>query len=104
VHAATSGFRMLRSGKRLRHFGDFEVREQRSSAALVPDKLLTLLSILCQRRSGRAKAAVLRFVWSRQVYSAQAVALARIELARPTATLWNGNGNAGAIWNAGRKR
>jgi hypothetical protein len=81
VHAATNGFRMLPSGKRLRHFGDFEVREQRSSAALVPDKLLTLLSILCQRRSGRAKAAVLRFVWSRQVFSAQAVTLAPIELA-----------------------
>jgi hypothetical protein len=45
------------------------------------DEFSTLLSIGCQRRASRAKAAVLRFVKNRQVYSAQAVALAPIELA-----------------------
>jgi len=70
----------------------------------VTDRFLTLLSIRRQRHSGRAKAAVLRFVQSYQVYSAQAVALAPIELARPTTTPWNGSGNAVKPWNAGYKR
>jgi hypothetical protein len=95
---------MPRSGKYLGHASSFEVGEQRSSAALVPDKLLTLLSIRCQRRSGRAKAVVLRFVQSHQVQSAQAVALALIELARPTTTPWNGSGNAARDLERCRKR
>jgi len=64
----------------------------------VADRFLTLLSIRCQRRSGRAKATVLRLVRGHQVYSAQAVALASIELARPTTTPWNGSGNAMKPW------
>src|SRR6266436_2137963 len=70
----------------------------------VTDRFLTLLSIRCQRRSGRAKATVLRFVQSYQVYSAQAVALASIELACAITTPWNGSGNAVKPWNAGYKR
>jgi hypothetical protein len=73
------------------------------SPALVPDRLLTLLSIRRQRRSGRAKAVVLRSVLSHQVYSAQAVALAPIELARPAETLGMEAGMQRGTWNVGRK-
>ena len=97
ARAGTGDFRMSRSGKYLGHVSSFEVGEQRSSAALLPDKLLTVLSILCQRHSGRAKAVVLRSVLSHQVYSAQAVALAPVELARRTTTPWNGSRNALAL-------
>jgi hypothetical protein len=54
---------------------------ERDVRPMATDEFSTLLSILCQRRSGRGKAGVLRFVQSRQVFSAQAVALAPIELA-----------------------
>jgi hypothetical protein len=94
AHAGTSNFRMPRCGKYLRLLGGFEVRGEKLSPACGGDRFSTLLSTGCQCHSRRAKAAVLRFVQSHQVYSAQAVALAPTELARPAETPGNGNGNA----------